>query len=140
LLQNEVKDMPDKAIQDDYCFACGKDNPIGMHLDFHIEGNTFKAVHTVSAEYQSYQGVVHGGIITTMLDEAMGGYLCAQGQRVVTARIDVRYRAITPVGVPLTITGQIKSQRGRFIEMAGTIALPDGMITAEGTAKMAVVE
>ena len=126
--------------REDYCFACGEANPIGLHLDFDFVGETFTTKKIVPREYQSYTGIVHGGIITTMLDEAMGGYLYESGEKAVTARLDVRYRKPTPVGEELTITGWIESRKGSFVNMKSTIALPDGTITAEGTAKMAVVE
>jgi len=123
-----------------YCFACGPDNPIGLHLDFHFTAEKYVAEKTLPHEYQSYEGVVHGGIVTTMLDEAMGGYLYSSGEKAVTARLDVRYRKPTPVGEQLVITGWEESRRGSFVNMKATIALADGTITAEGTAKMALVD
>ena len=128
-----------QQVREDYCFACGEANPVGLHLHFHIENERFITKKIVPREYQSYTGVVHGGIVTTMLDEAMGGYLYEQGEKAVTARIEVRYRQPTPVDEELTITGWVESRRRNFVEMKAAIALPDGTITAEGTAKMAVV-
>ena len=126
--------------EEEYCFACGKENPVGLHLDFQIENDEFRTVKTLSREYQSFTGVVHGGIITTMLDEGMGGYLYRMGEKAVTARLAVRYRKPTPVGEELHIRGWIESRRGRFIDMKAEVSLADGTITAEGTAKMAVVD
>lgn len=123
-----------------YCFACGPDNPIGLHLDFHFTAEKYVAEKILPHEYQSYEGVVHGGIVTTMLDEAMGGYLYSSGEKAVTARLDVRYRKPTPVGEQLVITGWEESRRGSFVNMKATIALADGTVTAEGTAKMALVD
>ncbi len=134
--QNKKAALP----QEDYCFACGKANPVGLHLDFRVVENEFRTVKTLPREYQSFTGVVHGGIITTILDEAMGGYLYAMGEKAVTARLSVRYRKPTPVGAALHIRGWIESRRGRFIDMKAEISLEDGTITAEGAAKMAVVE
>ncbi len=129
-----------KIIDDHYCFACGAENPVGLHLHFTEQDGQFVTKKTLPREYQSYQGVVHGGIVTTMLDEAMGGYLCEIGEPAVTARLDVRYRHPTPVGEELTITGWIAGRRANFVEMKATVALADGTVTAEGTAKMAVME
>ncbi|SFT63681.1 Acyl-coenzyme A thioesterase PaaI, contains HGG motif [Selenomonas sp. GACV-9] len=130
----------EKLPGENYCFACGPENPIGLHLDFHFEEDKYVAEKTLPHEYQSYEGVVHGGIITTMLDEAMGGYLYSGGERAVTARLDVRYRKTTPVGEHLVITSWEESRRGSFVNMKATIALADGTVTAEGTAKMALVD
>ena len=126
--------------REDYCFACGEANPIGLHLDFHEVDGRFTTTKVVPREYQSYTGVVHGGIITTMLDEAMGSYLYQNGEHAVTARLNVRYRQPTPVGESLIITGWIESRRRNIVDMKATIALENGTITAEGAARMAVVE
>ena len=129
-----------RALGDNYCFACGTDNPYGLHLNLQIENDRYVAEKVLTREYQSYTGVVHGGIVTTMLDEAMGSYLFRNGEHAVTARLNVRYRQPTPVGEPLTITGWIESRRRNIVDMKATIALADGTVTAEGTARMAVVE
>ena len=60
---------------EDYCFACGPKNPIGLHLEFQLADGKFRAHKALASEYQGYSGIVHGGIVTTLLDEAMGGYL-----------------------------------------------------------------
>ena len=130
-----------QAEGDGFCFGCGPNNPYGLHLDFRVENDRFVTKKVLTHEYQSYGGTVHGGIVSTMLDEAMGGYLYEiSGQRSVTARIDVRYRRPTPIGEELTIAGWIDSKKGNFVKMKAEIALPDGTITAEGTATIAVME
>jgi acyl-coenzyme A thioesterase PaaI-like protein len=126
--------------ENSYCFACGVENPIGLHLDFHFDGEYYIAEYETKREYQSYDGIVHGGIISTFLDEAMGGYLYEKGYTAVTARLNIRHREKTPTGVPLKIASWITSRRGSFVDMAATVSLPDGTVTAEGTAKMAIVE
>ena len=86
--EEQIKKMEDTG----YCFACGKNNPIGLKLDFKIISNQFIAKTTVDKNYQSYGGVVHGGILTTMLDEAMGGYLFKTGEPAFTGKLEVRFR------------------------------------------------
>ncbi len=129
-----------RALGDNYCFACGLDNPYGLKLDFRIEGDCFVTETTLAREYQSYTGVAHGGIVSTLLDEAMGGYLVALGEKAVTGRLSVRYRHPTPIGETLRIEGKIESRRSRFVTMKATVALTDGTVTAEGKADMVVVE
>ena len=68
---------------DEYCFACGRNNPIGLHLDFKFDGDKYIAKKTVPREYQGYKDIVHGGIVTTMLDEAMGGYVIDKYKKMV---------------------------------------------------------
>ena len=119
-----------------WCFACGVKNPIGLKLKFAEEGDKYVARFTAGPEHQSYDGIVHGGIISTLLDEIMGRYPYVKGVDTVTARLDIRYRKPTPIGEELTVTGWIVNRRGRLYEMAGTVALPDGTVTAEGKATL----
>jgi uncharacterized protein (TIGR00369 family) len=124
-------------MSNDWCFACGKLNPIGLKLTFAEEGNVYVARFTPGIEHQSYDGTIHGGIIATLLDEVMGRYLYAtEGRNVVTAKLETRFRKPTPVGQELTIRGWIVKQRGKVIEMEGTVATADGTITAEGKAML----
>jgi acyl-coenzyme A thioesterase PaaI-like protein len=129
-----------RALGENYCFACGLENPYGLKLDFRIEGDRFVTETTLAREYQSYSGVAHGGIVSTLLDEAMGGYIVALGEKALTGRLSVRYRHPTPIGEPIRIEGWIELRRGRFVKMKASVALADGTVTAEGTADLAVVE
>lgn len=122
-----------------WCFVCGKDNPIGLHLRFSEENEVYVSHFTPGPEHQSYDGVLHGGIISTLLDEIMGRYIYAKGLTAVTAKLEVRFRTPTPIGEPLTIKGQIVGRKGAMYEMAGTISLSDGTVTAEGKALLAII-
>ena len=123
--------------QDDrnqWCFACGKLNPIGLKLEFREENGKYIADFTAGPEHQSYDGIVHGGIVSTLLDEIMARYPYEKGLTTVTARLEVRYRQPTPIARKLTATGWVTGQRGKLIELASTLTLPDGSVTAEGKA------
>lgn len=123
-----------------WCFACGKDNPIGLKLEFIEDEDGYSTTFTAGPEHQSYDGIMHGGLISTILDEVMVRYLYAKGFTAVTARLEVRFRQPTPIGVKLTIKAAIQSQRGKLYEVRGKMTLPDGTVTAEGKATVAVVE
>lgn len=123
---------------DEWCFACGRDNPIGLKLDFHEENDTYISTFTPAPEHQGYGGIMHGGLVSTLLDEIMARYLYAKGLTAVTAKLEVRFRHPTPIGQELRICGWITGQRGKMYELAGNISLPDGTVTAEGKATVAV--
>ncbi|SHI99964.1 PaaI family thioesterase [Propionispora hippei] len=125
---------------DDWCFACGRKNPIGLKLNFREENGIYITEFKPGPEHQSYNGIVHGGIISTLLDEVMVRYLYSLGHHAVTARLEVRYRRPTPVNRTLTVTGWIVKERGKLYEMTGKVVLPDGSVTAEGKATVAVIE
>lgn len=125
--------------QNNWCFVCGEENPIGLHLTFHEENETYVSTFTPGPEHQSYNGILHGGLVSTLLDEIMGRYIYAMGKTALTAKLEVRFRAPTPIGQLLTIRGKVVGKKGSMYEMAGSITLPDGTVTAESKALIAVV-
>ena len=122
------------------CFSCGPDNPISLKLKFREEDGRYCSDFVAQEVHQSYDGIVHGGIISTLLDEIMGGYLYAKGYKAVTAKLEVRYRKPTPIGTHLNIQGWIVGNRGSMYDLASQITLDDGTVTAEGKAKIALIE
>ena len=132
--------MSEETLGNQMCFGCGRQNPIGLQLDFEeIEGE-YITRFVGKPEHQGYDNIMHGGIVSTLLDEIMARYVYAQGLTAVTARLEVRFLAPTPIGTELTVTGRLASSRGRLYELTGNIRLPDGTITAEGQAKVFVVK
>jgi len=123
-----------------WCFACGPQNPFGLKLSFSEENDTYISHFTGLPQHQGYDGIMHGGIVSTLLDEIMARYLYAKGLKAVTARLEIRYLKPTPLGVPLLIKGRISGQKGKIFETAGSIEMPDGTITAQGTAKVFIVD
>ncbi|MEG1345503.1 MAG: hotdog fold domain-containing protein [Acidaminococcaceae bacterium] len=80
---------------------------------------------------------MHGGLISTLLDEVMGNYLyLSTGKAAYTAKIEVRFRQPILIGEKLTVIGRKKRQKGRLVEMVGQIIKEDGVLAAEAEAKM----
>ena len=134
-----AEDERNKMEDTGYCFACGENNPIGLKLKFNIISNQFIAKTVVDKNYQSYGGIVHGGILTTMLDEAMGGFLFQTDEPAFTGKLEVRFRKPTPTGEPITIRGWVANRKRNVVEMKSEITLSDGTVSCEGFAKMVVV-
>ena len=106
----------EKILQNQWCFACGSQNPFGLKLSFEEKDDTYISHFTGQPQHQGYDGIMHGGIVSTLLDEIMARYLYAKGMNAVTARLEVRYVKPTPIGVPLLIKGHIVRQKGRIYE------------------------
>ena len=123
-----------------WCFACGKENPIGLQLKFIEKDESYITTFTACPQHQGYDGIMHGGLVSTILDEIMAGYLNYKGFNAVTAKLEVRFRKPTPIGQLLTIIGKITGKRGNMYELVSEITLPDGTITAQGKATVAVLE
>lgn len=125
---------------DEYCFACGEKNPIGLHLTFDFDGERIFTKKILPKEFQGYDGTAHGGIISTMLDETMCKFISAKyNEQAVTGRLEIRYKSPTPTEKELKITAWQENQRKNIITMRSTVETPDGTITAEATAKFAVL-
>jgi acyl-coenzyme A thioesterase PaaI-like protein len=120
---------------DTFCFACGKDNPLGLHMTFTDEGEDYVCHWHPEAHHQGWSQILHGGLVSTLLDEVMTWRLVSRGINVVTAEVTVRLKAPTPLDQELTIRARVVSQRRRLYEVEGEITLPDGAVTATATAK-----
>jgi acyl-coenzyme A thioesterase PaaI-like protein len=120
------------------CFACGKDNPVGLKLKLVKDGDEARGEFTISDLYQGWRGYVHGGIIFTILDEAMA-YAFFPEIRGVTAKTEVRIRQPVPIGVPLVVTGRVVKKTRKLFTTAAEITLGDGTVLAESTAQVYVV-
>ena len=107
---------------DDFCFACGKANPIGLKLDIqpHPEGGAV-ARFTAPRVFQGYEGVLHGGITATLVDEVMVWASFFQGMPVVTGTLTVKYRKPVPVGEPLEIRGWVVEATERRVRARAEI-------------------
>lgn len=116
------------------CFACSPDNPIGLHLTFRVVGDEYVTEFVPSQHHQGYAGIVHGGILATILDEVMVRFCWVRGMPAVTAEMRVSLRQPAYVGERLTGTGRIVQQRHRLLVCEARLQRDDGTViaTAEG--------
>ena len=131
-----------KQPNSDMCFVCGRNNPVGLNLQFFDNGkDEVFSDYTVAARYQSYPGIVHGGILASMLDEVVGRVAIIGDHHhfMVSVRLQVVYRHPVPVETPLKIRGRIVRLRGRLGKAQGEIILPDGKIACEAAITLADV-
>ncbi|MDH3223282.1 MAG: PaaI family thioesterase [Gemmatimonadota bacterium] len=118
------------------CFVCGPTNPIGLGLDFRIEDGVCRSAFTPGENHEGYPGVVHGGILFSVLDDVMANWLYLQGARAYTARCDIRFRRSGEVGGRLLLEGHHVETRGRVVKMRGVAASEGGgevVAEAQGT-------
>jgi uncharacterized protein (TIGR00369 family) len=97
------------------CFACGKDNANGMQLEFYFDVDAHKSVceFNLGARYQGPPGHAHGGIIATILDEAMGKVNKLRNVLALTKSMNVEYKRPVPLNHVLTVTGREQQVTGR---------------------------
>ena len=109
------------------CFACSPDNSRGLHLDFHKdECGTMTAQWIPSADLEGFRGIAHGGIVSTVLDEAMAKAVAATGADALTAEMRVRYRREVSTGVSVFVQGWIEDRKRRMFRTEASLTGPDG--------------
>jgi uncharacterized protein (TIGR00369 family) len=118
------------------CFVCGPANPIGLKLSFRIDGDVCRAEFTPTDAHMGYQGLTHGGIIFSLLDDVMANWLWLQGERCFTARTDIRYREPLPIGTAVRVEGRMVKRKGRLVQLEGSVIRQDsGATVAEASGR-----
>ena len=106
----------------DGCFGCGADNPIGMKLVFEKDGSAVVCRSKLGREHAGYREFVHGGLVATLLDEAMGWALVhGSGSYGVTRSLRVDYRRPVTVDRPIVLRGKILEIDGKSVRLASSI-------------------
>ena len=105
------------------CFGCGDVNPIGLHLRFAADGDSVKAPFIPGADHQGFGNIVHGGIISTVLDEAMAWATAHSGFWTMTGEMRVRFRRPLNIGEPTVVTARVSGTRGRLVFVDGELVL-----------------
>jgi uncharacterized protein (TIGR00369 family) len=137
-LSETIKLAPNPANK---CFGCGGANDAGMKLTFEQDNVKRKIVgrFVLGERYQGGGGFAHGGIIATLLDEAMGKVCRFREVRAVTAELTVNYLKPIDVTKEIVVEGYETEQKGRNIFMAGEIRNDAGDVLAKGTARFVVI-
>ncbi len=117
---------PLRAQPQSVCVACGTDHPHGLHLDFELASDgTASAYWTPGEHWQGFRGIIHGGIVSTVLDEAMAKAVAAV-DNALTGELRVRFRHPVAPGEDLRIRGWIVERTRRVIRAEATLTTLDG--------------
>ena len=134
--------MTDLDLVDDHrCFACGDRNPDGLRITFEYpEPGRCRAVLNLDRRFQGWRGILHGGIISTILDEgfahACGGSIREGADAAVTAEMTVRFRKPVKIGQTIVLEGRVTGANGRLITCTSTLSDEAGAVLAEATGKL----
>jgi len=125
---------------DGRCFGCGHDNDDGLKMRFEPTPEGSVCEYVVPERYQSWQGMVHGGVIALMLDEALGWAAWHAGHPGLTGRLKVRYRQPLRLGEQARVAGRVDRVRRSLVYASAFIDRPaDGQRIAEATATLMAV-
>lgn len=123
--------MPGEIAARRYCFGCGDLNPAGLKLKFRFEGNKAVADFLPQERHRGYPGLMHGGVTSAALDEAMGWAMYGLGVWAVTGKMEVKFRQPLPLHQKMTVSGEVIRNRGRWLEVRGEIRSEEGRLMAE---------
>jgi uncharacterized protein (TIGR00369 family) len=129
-------------VKKNLCFACGKDNPHGMHLKFLLdsERNHFVSHFRLSKRYTGPPGHCHGGIIATILDDAMSKLSRLRDVIAATSRMTVEYRRPVPLNQPLRVESREISKRGRRLTRVAEIIDENGAVLARSRGVFVIID
>ena len=117
------------------CFGCGLENRTGLRLKFFIDEDNNVVSHLrLAARFAGPPGHAHGGIIATLLDEAMSKSNRARGILAMTRHLEVDYLRPVPLGIPLTLTARHQETTGRRNHIEAQLADAAGNILATAKA------
>lgn len=129
-----------EVLNNQYCFVCGKDNPVGIKTNIDVDKESLKAqsVLAVPEEYQGWKGMVHGGIISALLDEvsAYAGMIVAD--TVVTGELKTRFHKPVPVGQEICVSARVVKHSRRTVLVEAQLTMQDEVL-ASSEAKMVMV-
>jgi uncharacterized protein (TIGR00369 family) len=123
-----------------HCFVCGLENPAGLKLAFYDDGrDQVRSDFQIGEQHQGYPGVVHGGIVASILDEVVGRVAMIGDHHhfMMTVKLQIKYRQPVPLATPLVAIGKLVKLRGRLGTATGELGLPDGSVLAEAELTLA---
>jgi acyl-coenzyme A thioesterase PaaI-like protein len=124
------------------CFGCGPDNDSGLKLEFVLDEKRERFVcdFLLQGRFVGPPAHAHGGIIATILDEAMGKVNKLHNIVCLTSTMEVTYLKPVPLFKPLTVEGWEERVRGREHYRAAEIRNPEGEVLASSKGKFIEID
>ncbi|AWB11068.1 putative domain 1-containing protein [Thermodesulfobium acidiphilum] len=127
-------------IADDWCFACGKANPLGLRLEISQDEESVLTTFQFQKSHQGWNNIVHGGIISTILDELSTWAAVRLGYKVVTAQLTVKFKKPIYIGTNVMVSARVTEDKGRLIYAQSQIESIDKTILyATGLATLSII-
>ena len=128
-------------LEDSNCFACGTANPIGLNLSFYRQGDWVCSDITLEKNYEGWENMAHGGIVSTLLDEVMAwAVIYFKKIFFVTRSLKIKYIRPVPLDKSLTVKGKVIEGQNRHLCRARGLIQDEGKnILARGDATFAIL-
>ena len=131
-----------KNLEDnDMCYACGKKNTKGLHLEFLFieQEKRIETTFMPSDEHQGWKGILHGGIIATLVDEAMAKLAQRLGYRALTASLDIRFKDVAKTCDSLRVSAEVDKHSKKLLYAKAVATREDGRVIAEAQARLMIL-
>ena len=127
-------DSSTEILQAKNCYVCGYDNPRGLNIPFYYQANAVTAKFTPDEAYCGFDGIVHGGILFALCDEAMMHLIWGSGLRAITAEVKMRFHRYARVGEEIEVSASFVSRSPRLIKAVSLLRRTGGekIATAQG--------
>jgi len=118
------------------CFACGNKNPYGLKMVFSSDDKGVYSDITLSENYIGYEGYIHGGIISTVVDEAMG-WACISNKKKFYFTIELSLKFLKPVqpNIQVHVSARVVKEEGKILYTASEIVNNAGVVLVKSEAK-----
>ena len=130
------------VVDDGMCFICGERNPIGLKVKFEIDKENLRSTGTFTPrkEHEGFRNIMHGGLQSALLDEAMVKLLWEAGIPAVSAALQIRLIRPAKIGGEIAVEGWVESRKGRLFLTAARLKDSDGNVLSEATGKCVKVK
>lgn len=126
----------DEIVSDSRCFVCGIGNLGGLRVRFFRQGDDSAIAECKPDKaFTGYDGLLHGGVASSLLDEIMIKAVLAHGKLVVTAKMTVRYHRPVFMDSNLILKGKIVGQKGRIFDTEGVLTDSNGEVLTSATGR-----
>ena len=132
--------MADTAVETyPRCFGCGQQNPIGLRLSFANDGDALVTRFVPGEDHQGWPGIVHGGIIATLLYEVLENFPYQRGIVTMMKRLDTKLRRPGKTGVEIVARAWLAGRSEKEVHVSATLTSDDGTLIAEGSAELVIL-
>jgi len=132
-------DFPGKRVQGRNCFLCGRENTRGLGIPFYFDGDVVRAAFVPGPHLCGFEGIVHGGIIFALADEAMMHLIWALGLQAVTAEAEIRYHNYARIDRRLRVDARMESQAPQLVKAVSVIVDDENRLIATVRGKFLTV-
>ena len=138
---------PEKSVQGEFsgrskdvlqaypnCFGCGQNNPVGLHLTYRFQGDALVTDFMPGGTHEGWPGIVHGGILATLLYEVMENFAFRNGIITMMRDMEVQFRRPANIGRNITALARLELSADREMSVTGTLL--QSTVVAEGSARL----